>query len=268
VVSVAEITDTTDFNLSVRPYTDQGLPAEMPADAAAIISGGVPRREVEAVADRFAAFGIDPITLFFPANPRPSLTDASGRLYFYEEGYEATAAEIGDLTAPREDEFAARCQAWWDGSQSKFTELAGERKLLSSRPQLIEDFASKLISNGLLGEYQLRGAFAAWWSAWRDDLQVLEHYGFQAVLDQWLASGRPRARTIRGDPSDIVLDLLGTDLAARTQALVVTERQKLVDTYLWWGERYGTSLLQLEAEAQEARGKLEDRFRELGYMDF
>jgi hypothetical protein len=60
-------------------------------------------------------------------------------------------------------------------------------------------------------------------------------------------------------------DVPGAGAIARAQ--VVMERQKLVDTYLSWGERYATSLLQLEEEAEEARNGLEDRLRKLGYVD-
>ena len=62
-VSLQEIADN-GFNLSVRRYVDTGLPAEPPPDVRAIISGGVPRREVEAQAGRFEVFGIDPGDLF------------------------------------------------------------------------------------------------------------------------------------------------------------------------------------------------------------
>ena len=119
----------------------------------------------------------------------------------------------------------------------------------------------------LLDKYQLSGIFAAWWSARHDDLRVLEHHGARAVLDRWTAQGTLRAHTIRQDPEDEVLGTLGTSLAEYARAQIVTERQKLVDTYMSWGERYGTSLLQLEEEAEEARNRLEDRLRKLGYAD-
>jgi type I restriction-modification system DNA methylase subunit len=44
-VSLQEIADN-GFNLSVRRYVDTGMPAGPPLDARAIISGGMPRREV------------------------------------------------------------------------------------------------------------------------------------------------------------------------------------------------------------------------------
>lgn len=264
-VSPSEI-EANDFNLSVRSYTDQGQSPEKPADAAAIISGGVPRREVAAAEHRFRVFGIDPAALFSPEDSE-LLATTSGRLHFYEEGYAATAAEIGDLAAAREQGFMAHCQEWWALSSVQFAKFAETRRLLIARPELIASFASELLPDGLLDEYQLRGIFATWWSAWHDDLRVLERYGFLAVLDRWAASGAAHARTLRGDPRDRVLSHLGTDLITRTRTLVVAERQKLVDIYRSWGERYGTSLLQLEEEAEEAGSSLKDRLRKLGYAD-
>ncbi len=107
VVSTAEI-EANEFNLSVRPYTDQGLPPEAPADAVAIISGDVPIREVQAAEQRFRAFGIDPATLFLSAN--------SGYLSFPPQGYLATARTLSGQTATREEEFGNACRSWWNGS--------------------------------------------------------------------------------------------------------------------------------------------------------
>ena len=77
VVSTAEI-EANKFHLSVRPYTDQDLPPEAPADAVAIISGDVPIREVQAAEQSFRAFGIDPTTLFLPGEPRLPELPAGG----------------------------------------------------------------------------------------------------------------------------------------------------------------------------------------------
>ena len=258
VVSLAEI-EANEFNLSVRPYADQGLPPEAPADATAIISGGVPRGEVQAAEGRFSAFGVDLANLFLSGN--------SGYLSFLPEGYTATARTLESRTAPKEREFTNACRAWWNESRRQFIELADEQRLLRSRPQLSKAFRDELRPANLLDEYQLSGVFAAWWSAWHDDLRVLEHYGFQGVLDRWIASGVGRSRNFQGEPTDEVLDAIGADLVTRAQTLVVTERQKLVDIYLAWGERYGTSLLQLEDAVREARGRLDDRLSELGYID-
>jgi hypothetical protein len=64
-----------------------------------------------------------------------------------------------------------------------------------------------------------------------------------------------------------VLDRLGTDLCSRAQQLVTLERQALTDTYRSWGDRYGTSLMRLEAQRAAAAARLDTRLKELGYID-
>ena len=58
-VSTVEIAGN-DFNLSTRRYVEVGLPDAPPLDAQAVISGGIPRSEVELEFERFHIFGIDP----------------------------------------------------------------------------------------------------------------------------------------------------------------------------------------------------------------
>lgn len=258
-VSLQEIADN-GFNLSVRRYVDTGLPAEPPPDVRAIISGGVPRREVEAQAGRFEVFGIDPGDLFQAGD--------AGYLDFPPEGYVAAAARIPDLVAPREQEIAVRCQSWWDKTGSRIAELAGEGRLLKSRSLLIAAFQAELLPAALLDRYQLSGVFAAWWSTWHDDLRALDQSGFQAVTGRWDTTGTGRTSRIPEDEArDRVLRRLGTDLCSRTQTLVAAERQKLADTYRSWGDRYATSLIHLEAQRDATAARLRSRLRELGYAD-
>ena len=257
VVSTAEI-ESKEFNLSTRPYTDQSLPTEIPADAVAIISGNVPIGEVQAVEERFRVLGVDPAALFLPAK--------SGYLRFQPEGYVATAGTLGEYTSGREEELSDACRSWWDRTRPEVIRFANEGRLLRSQSQLRESFQRDLLPMNLLDKYQLGGVFAVWWSARRDDLRVFENHGARAVLDRWTARSVVQARINWQDPENEVLGTLGDSLVAYAQAQVAKERQKLVDIYLSWGERYGTSLLQLEENAEEARNNLEDRLRRLGYL--
>lgn len=256
-VSLEEIADN-EFNLSVRRYVGVGLPINATPDARAIISGIMPRREVEAEAGRFHAFGIDPASLF-------QVKDAS-YLNFPPMGYEATTALIPHLTAAREQEFTAQCQMWWTATATDIAELAAANRLLRSRSELIASFRAQLSPLGILDPYQLGGAFAAWWSAWRDDLRILDQSGFQAVINRW--DGVTTDWLYRGpepEARERVFGRLVADLCARTQALVVSERQKLADVYRSWGERYATSLASLEAQRDAAVARLRSRLQHLGY---
>jgi type I restriction enzyme M protein len=257
-VSLQEITDN-GFNLSVRRYVDSGMRAEPPLDVRAIIFGGIPRREVEADAGRFQVFGIDALGLFQAKD--------SDYLDFLPEGYEAGAARIPDLAAVREKEFAARCKSWWDETGPRIARLAGENQLLNSRSQLIASFHAELLPTVILDEYQLSGAFAAWWSRWHDDLRTLDQVGFGAVVGRWDTASTGTSRIPEHEARDRVLARLGGDLCARTQTLVAAERQKLVDTYRSWAERYATPLISLESQREASAVRLRSRLRELGYPD-
>lgn len=257
VVSLEEIADN-GFNLSVRRYVEAGLPAHLPPDARAILSGGVPRREVEEQADRFRTFGIDPASLF-------QVKDAS-YVDFPPGGYEATAARIPDLTAAREQEFNALCQMWWAATAEDIAELAATNRLLRSRSELIASFRAQLSPMGILDVYQLSGAFAAWWTAWHDDLRILDQSGFQTVINRWDAVTTDWIYRIpEREARERVLARLGADLCVGTQAQVAGERQKLADIYRSWGERYATSLASLEAERDAAAASLGSRLQHLGY---
>jgi len=255
-VSLREIADN-GFNLSVRRFVDSGLPSEPLLSARAIVSGGVPRREVEEEASRFRVFGINPVSLF-------QVKD-SDYLDFPHEGFEVATMRIPDLTAAREQEFAACCENWWGETGPRIAELASEKRLLKSRSLLMESFRSELLPMAILDQYQLNGAFAAWWSDWYDDLKTLDRSRFQAVVDRWETSAGQTSRIPEHEARERVLHRLGADLSSHTQTLVAVERQKLVDIYRSWGDRYATSLTQLEAQRESAAARLRSRLRELGY---
>jgi len=249
-----------DFNLSVRRYVDTDLPPAMPPDARAIITGGVPIKEVEAQAGRFKVFGITVYDLF-------EVKDL-GYLKFPSDGCEAISARIPDLAAAREREFADLCWNWWAETESWIAEFAAERRVLKSRSWLIESFSTKLSSMEILDRYQLSGAFAAWWSGWHDDLRILDHAGFQALIGRWTtASIEQYLDNPKGAARERLFRRLGSDLCSRTQSLVAVERQKLVDTYRAWADRYGISLVDLETQREATAIRLRSRLRELGYSD-
>src|SRR6266487_39137 len=59
-----------DYSLNIRRYADNSPPPE-PHDVRAHLHGGVPKSEVDALADLFAAHGFDASHLFAPRSPSP-----------------------------------------------------------------------------------------------------------------------------------------------------------------------------------------------------
>ncbi|MHA4777443.1 type I restriction-modification system subunit M [Streptomyces sp. MSC1_001] len=256
VVSLDEIV-ANDFNLNIRRYVDAGPPAEPPLDVRAALSGGVPRSEVEAEEEKFHAFGIDLAGLF--------TVQDSDYLDFLSEGCEATAARIPDLASVRERDFIDHYLVWWKGMESRIADLAGTGKLSMSRPRLMASFREHLLAEGILDRYQLAGVFAAWWSDRQDDLRSLDQRGFSGVIDRWAAADNRRSYLPETLVYERVLDVLGDDLRTRLERLVAAERQGLVDIYHSWGDRYSTSLKDLERQSEDAAARLRARLKELGY---
>jgi type I restriction enzyme M protein len=257
IVSLHEIAQN-DFNLNIRRYIDSISPAEVPLDVRATLFGGIPRREVMAAAPRFQDFGIDLTDLF-------QVRD-SNYLDFPPEGYEIAADRIPELSAPHEYDFFKHYNSWWKKTETKISELVGTGHLLMIRPELINSFSADLQSQGMLDQYQLRGILASWWFDHHDDLKSLDLRGFTGLLEHWTATRRfPTMHAPNRSAREQVFATLEDDLRSRTERLIFWERQKLSDTYRSWGERYATSLVDLEEQRQAVKARLEIRIQELGY---
>ncbi|MFW6691624.1 N-6 DNA methylase [Streptomyces sp. MAR4 CNX-425] len=257
VVTLDEIA-YNDFNLNIRRYVDASPLAEPQLDVRAALFGGVPRSEVDAEMGHFGAFGIHLDDLFMPKS--------SDYLDFLPDGCEATAARIPALAAVREEEFLHRCHSWWEEASSHIAEHAGTARLLMLRPELMASFREELLPAGILDRYQLTGAFAAWWSDRHDDLRSLDLRGLSGVIDRWATASDVRSSRLPQDlTGERVFDALGRELRSRVEKLVAAERQTLVDIYRSWGDRYETSLTDLERQSEATGVRLAARLEQLGY---
>ncbi|MFF7759784.1 type I restriction-modification system subunit M [Streptomyces griseorubiginosus] len=265
VVPVEELREN-DFNLNIRRYVDASPPPEPLLDISAALVGGIPQRETENAADAFHAFGIRLDDLFVPDRP--------GYWRFPAAGYEATAARIPFLASAREEDFLTRFQDWWTDRQEIVRGLAGGvQPPAEVRAELEATLCQELLRLEILDRYQLLGAVASWWSDQEDAFRALAVHGFPAVMRHWhlVASDRTdpsRQPTSFHAPSEeqSVLDALGDSLRRRIGHLVTGERQRLVHTYLRWGERYATSMADLEDQYRTAADRLRDRMADLGYF--
>lgn len=239
-----------DYDLSIRRYVGVTPPSEPPLDVRAALFGGIPRREVEARAPMFEVFGVDVIELFHARD--------DGYLDFLLEGYEATAAGVRELAARHQREFLELYDAWWKEAGARIAELAETGRLLPARRKLMASFERRLLPCKILTEYQLSGVFADWWFDHHDDLRGLDQRGFPGLMERWGMDMEEGAR-------DRVLGRLGNALRARVGALATAERQALTTTYQTWGERYATSLADLDEQREAAAARLRSRLGDLGY---
>lgn len=257
VASLDELSDN-DFNLNIRRYVNTNPPDEQRLNVRAALFGGIPSSDVEAEERRFRSFGIDLFELFEPKD--------SGRLGFLPEGYKATAQRIQELSASREQEFGYSCHMWWELTGSRIAKLAGTEHLLELRPELMKSFCTELVRWGILDQYELMGVFADWWSDHQDDLRSLGYRGFQGIIERWAKSQKNLELHVSDKSAhQQALNILGNDLCARAETLVFEERQALVETFRSWGERYATSLADLEGEREAAAVRLTARLEDLGY---
>lgn len=255
VVSLTEMAENR-FNLNIGQYIDTSPSDEQPLDVRAALFGGVPVREVNADAPRFLVFGIKPSDLFEKVHP--------DRLNFMAEGYEVTAERIQRRAAAREKEYVSSFDRWWNRAGARLAATTGTADSVMLRNELMDSLCEELLPCKILDQFQLTGAFADWWADHQDDLRSLSLRGFQGVIDRWAAIRNRRASQAQ-TASEQVLSTLGEDFRSRVESLVSTERQALADTYRSWGERYATSLVDLEAQRDIAAARLSARLEELGY---
>lgn len=246
VVSIEEIA-SDDFNLNIRRYVDSNPSAWKRLSSQALVFGGVPKAEVEAQRKHFRAFGIDVADLFASEGP--------GHLEFPPQGFEAAAEKIPEWAAASQRRFLSRLHGWLESERPSLVNLDA-RALPAARQQLMGSFRRELLPAAILDEYQLVGVFADWWAAHHDELRELS----RASLRQ--GAGSPDVIDIQRNAT---VDMLEMDLIMRVTKLVSLERQAVVGIYLSWGDRYGTSLLELEQRHQTAAARLKSRLRKLGY---
>jgi type I restriction enzyme M protein len=178
VVPVSELAEN-GFNLNIRRYVDNTPPPE-PQDVRAHLHGGVPKCEVAARIEQFAAFGVDPTALF---------AERDAEYYdFLDEGYEATAKRIPALAQSRESQLGAEYEAWYARHEPRLAKLPGSKQLMATRGELLDSFVEELLPVGVLDRFQLAGAVAAWWYDSQYDLKSLVQVGFSGVIERWVAN--------------------------------------------------------------------------------
>ena len=209
VVPHAELAEN-DYNLNIRRYADNAPPPE-PQDVRAHLLGGVPKAEVAAKAELFAAHGFD---------PRHLLIERDERYFDFRPDLNGNGQGNGDLKQrieadpglqDRERTLAAAFDAWWSDQAGLMVGLAapgaGTQALMALRARLMTSFGEALVPVGLLDRFQIAGAVATWWNEVVYDLQTLMARGFEGVVEGWattivtaLEEGGPGAKG--ADPLD------------------------------------------------------------------
>ncbi|MGW4654411.1 N-6 DNA methylase [Streptomyces sp. NPDC004279] len=182
VISRGELAENDD-NLNIRRYVDTTPPPE-PQDVRAHLHGGIPKTEVSAKADLFAAHGLTPDHLLSPkSDDYLQLADVVTerrdlrRLIETDAGVVATESAVLDAIG-----------VWWDAQEPHFDKLESPGDLVDLRKDLIETFRDALASTPLLDPFAIRGIVASWWGESLPDLKALATHGYRGLIEAWVAT--------------------------------------------------------------------------------
>lgn len=174
---------SNDYNLNIRRYADNAPPPE-PQDVRAHLRGGVPRAEVEAQMELFAAHGFDPKRVLIDGDEH--YLDFSPELN--EKADIRRRVEEDEGVKARERELFSAFDAWWAAHQARITRLPVSVDLMDVRAELLTSFVEALTPIGLLDRFKVAGAIARWWSEAQFDLKTLIARDFQGVIDGWITT--------------------------------------------------------------------------------
>jgi type I restriction enzyme M protein len=187
-----------DDNLNIRRYADNAPPPE-PHDVRAHLHGGVPRREVAAKADLFAAHGFTVDRVF---------VDCDDDYLDFADG--VTKADLKTLVTEdqgvrtREAELHAALDRWWEDHAGLLGNLPSSESLMMVRKALLASFTAELLPVGLLDRFQVAGVIVRWWDTIQYDLRTIATHGFTGVIDGWVTTITTTLedKTPRTDPLD------------------------------------------------------------------
>lgn len=182
VVTADELADN-DFNLNIRRYADNVPPPE-PHDVRAHLVGGVPKAEVQAKHELFAAHGFDPASVFVERDDR--YYDFRPELNGSGEWEQIVAQDKG--IKEREAALHQPFELWWHDASTQLAALPDTKALMKLRTQLLASFEEMIVPVGLLDRFQVAGAVATWWGNEVNVLRTLMARGFAGVIDSWVAS--------------------------------------------------------------------------------
>jgi type I restriction enzyme M protein len=199
-VSTAKIREN-DYNCNIRRYADNSPPPE-PQDVDAHLIGGIPKAEVEAHHELFAAHGVAPAIFFM------------GRDADYFD-FAASLTKRNQIKSTLEDDVGLQSQErrlherfgrWWEKQLDSLRAMPSCKNLMKLRSTLIDSFVSALAWGGpdspgirLLGPFAVAGVIASWWNESQYEFRTVASVGFDGLIEGWVATVRD---AVEGDEED------------------------------------------------------------------
>jgi type I restriction enzyme M protein len=175
-VPVSEL-EQEGYNLNIRRYVDNSPPPE-PHDVRAHLHGGVPLAEVDSLQEYFDNYQGVRELLFQPRDEK------------YHDF--ATAIEKKDCiktlveSAPgvqqKHAAFQKALARWWKKHVSQAEALPETQNVFELRHRFLASIAEALVSQGMLGLHQMRGAFAAYMNRLAADFKSVAASGWGPEL--------------------------------------------------------------------------------------
>lgn len=182
VVSRADLKEGDD-NLNIRRYVDTTPPPE-PQDVRAHLHGGVPKVEIEAKAELFAAHGLDPRGLFVPRDD--SYVDFADHMDTRSAIENFIESDAGVRAA--ESAVTDWIDLWWNAEEPRFDKLQSVADLVDLRKEFMHTFHTALEGTKLLDRFAVSGVIAAWWGKSLPDLKALATIGYKGLVEAWVAT--------------------------------------------------------------------------------
>lgn len=213
---------SNDDNLNIRRYADN-TPAPEPHDVRAHLQGGVPRAEIEAKRDLFAAHGFDPHGSIYAPAEGPYLHFAP---HITERHDLRNVVEISVSVLNTEQNLTRTFNQWWNEHHQHIIALPETKALQSLRSELLSTFQTALRPQGdqppLLTRFQVAGVIASWWDDNKNNLKTLAASGWQELLNGWIQNAISEdndGSTTGGIDRDRLLNALAPKAMGQLQTL-------------------------------------------------
>jgi type I restriction enzyme M protein len=183
MVPLAEIASpANDYNLNIPRYIDAAEPEDL-HDLDAHLNGGIPDRDLDALAPYWAVFPSLRAVLFRP----------NGRPGYSEPNLEASKVKTAILDHPEFKAFADRVTGIFDNWRKAHTPLLKGLKIDDLPRQVIQQLAEDLLARfadvPLLDKYDVYQRLMDYWTeTMQDDVYLI-------AADGWREAARPRAVT-------------------------------------------------------------------------
>jgi len=206
LVDKSEI-EQNDYNLNIRRYVDN-TPEPEPQNVKAHLTGGIPKDEIAVLSEQSNKFGVSAKVAF------KSRDEVYADFISEIEKKEKIKSIIEDDTSLKNtyEVMNTMLVEWWEMAKNDFSIIApgnediqdntisdslmiflssGGGKLPGVRKELLSSLKEKLITVGVLGEFQVAGIFVNWWTNIKYDLKTIQSIGWSILLvpDEYIISG-------------------------------------------------------------------------------